>query len=180
MYWGVPTSTSAAPAAPAAAPPAPDSGNAATLAIHVDRKAHNTELFDAAWSRATKLYFSAPGDDDRRGRWEAIRTEYRPRARAAKTNEELAGVVHEMLRRRPPLRESATGRAAAVSARNGSRVSRYSAGRSAPPGQSGRIFVYTAPANRFVYFKDEAKTVAQEATEHLRPQAEDAVLIGRK
>ena len=99
-----------------AAPPAPDSGNAAMLAIHVDRQAHNAELFDAAWSRATKLYYSAPGDDDRRARWDAIRTEYRPRARAAKTDEELASVVHEMLRRRPPLRESATGRAAVSSA----------------------------------------------------------------
>ena len=34
------------------------------------------------------------------------------------------------------------------------------AGHPLPPGQSGRIFVYTAPEKRFVYFKDEAKTAA--------------------
>ncbi|WP_374441482.1 AMP-binding protein [Stella sp.] len=33
-------------------------------------------------------------------------------------------------------------------------------GRVLPPGQSGRIFVYTAPEKRFVYFKDPAKTAA--------------------
>lgn len=37
---------------------------------------------------------------------------------------------------------------------------RDDAGNPVPTGQSGRIFVYTAPANRFVYFKDEAKTAA--------------------
>lgn len=37
---------------------------------------------------------------------------------------------------------------------------RDDAGRPVPPGQSGRIFVYTAPEKRFVYFKDEGKTAA--------------------
>ena len=34
------------------------------------------------------------------------------------------------------------------------------AGNRLPPGESGRIFVYTAPEKRFVYFKDPAKTAA--------------------
>lgn len=99
-----------------AAPVAPDSGSSASLAIHVDRRARNSERFDAVWKRTARLYFSAPEAAPRRAEWEALRASYQSRALAATTDEELAAVIHEMLRRRPPLREPATGRAAVSSA----------------------------------------------------------------
>jgi gamma-glutamyltranspeptidase len=98
------------------APPAPDSGRAATLALDIDRRERNAARFDAAWARTAKLYYSSPDASARRAKWEALRDSFRPRALAAKTDDELATAVHEMLRQRPPLREPATGRAAVSSA----------------------------------------------------------------
>ena len=98
------------------APQAPDSGAVVTLAVNTDRRARNAEAFDAAWTRTERLYYATPDAAPRRAQWEGLKTKYRPRALAAKTDEELATVVHEMLRERPPLREPATGRAAVSSA----------------------------------------------------------------
>ena len=104
-------------AAPAAPPPL------APLAVPAvaDRARHNGEAFDRVWSRSDRLYFadsSAGGATSaaRRARWQALRATYRPRALAATTDDELEQVIHRMLRERPPLRESATGRAAVSSA----------------------------------------------------------------
>lgn len=99
-----------------AAPAAPDSGVAAALAVSIDRGEHNTAIFGAAWERTARLYYSTPQAASRRELWKALREDYRPRALAAKTDAELATVVHEMLLQRPPLREPATGHAAVSSA----------------------------------------------------------------
>lgn len=98
------------------APQTPDSGRAASLTLGVQRRERNARDFDAAWERTAKLYYSLPGDSARRSRWKALRDTFRPRALAARSDEELERVVHEMLLRRPPLREPATGRAAVSSA----------------------------------------------------------------
>ncbi|HEX6964909.1 MAG TPA: gamma-glutamyltransferase, partial [Gemmatimonadaceae bacterium] len=98
------------------APQAPDSGRVLALAVPIDRRAHNAELFDAAWTRTLKLYYSTPDAASRRAQWQRLQAKYRPRALAATTDDELATIVHEMLRARPPLREPATGRAAVSSA----------------------------------------------------------------
>lgn len=98
------------------APPAPDSGRAAQLALDVNRRERNASRFDAAWSRTAQLYYSTRDAAGRRAKWEELRGTFRPRALAAKSDDELASVVHEMLRRRPPLREPATGHAAVSSA----------------------------------------------------------------
>jgi gamma-glutamyltranspeptidase len=98
------------------APPAPDSGNSARLAIAVNQRDRNAIRFDAAWQRTARLYYSTPDASPRRAQWEALRDTFRPRALAAKSDNDLANVVHEMLLRRPPLREPATGHAAVSSA----------------------------------------------------------------
>jgi gamma-glutamyltranspeptidase len=98
------------------APPLPDSGRAASLALDVNRRERNAAGFDMAWERTAKLYYSLPGDSSRRAKWSALHDMFRPRALAAKSDEALAKLVHEMLLRRPPLREPATGRAAVSSA----------------------------------------------------------------
>ncbi|MEO7102231.1 MAG: gamma-glutamyltransferase, partial [Gemmatimonadaceae bacterium] len=98
------------------APTTLDSGNVATVAIPVNRSDRNAAQFDAAWQRTAKLYYSAPDASARRAQWETLRDTFRPGALAAKSDEDLATVVHEMLLRRPPLREPATGRAAVSSA----------------------------------------------------------------
>ena len=98
------------------APPAPDSGRTARLALDVSRRERNGSRFDAAWERTARLYYSAPDASARRARWEALRSDFRPRALAAKSDDELTSVVHEMLRQRPPLRAPATGHAAVSSA----------------------------------------------------------------
>jgi gamma-glutamyltranspeptidase len=98
------------------APPIPDSGRAVALALTADRTERNATRFDAAWRRTARLYYSAPDAGSRRAKWEALGNSFRPRALAAKTDDELASVVHEMLLERPPLRSPATGRAAVSSA----------------------------------------------------------------
>ena len=94
----------------------PDSGRAAQLALDVDRREQNAMRFDAAWERTARLYYSRPDASARRAKWEALRDDFRARALATKSDDELASVVHEMLRQRPPLRAAATGHAAVSSA----------------------------------------------------------------
>ena len=100
----------------APAPVAPDSGNSAGLAIAVNQRDRNAARFDADWQRTAQLYYSTPEAASRRTQWSALRDTFRPRALAAKSDDALAEVVHEMLLRRPSLREPATGRAAVSSA----------------------------------------------------------------
>ncbi|MFN2564056.1 MAG: gamma-glutamyltransferase [Gemmatimonadaceae bacterium] len=99
------------------APAPPDAGLAAAHTPTVaDRTASNAEAFDRAWSRTASVYYAGAGAADRRARWEALRTKYRPRALAATTDDAFERVVHEMFSERPPYRDSATGRAAVSSA----------------------------------------------------------------
>ncbi|MEO9226061.1 MAG: gamma-glutamyltransferase, partial [Gemmatimonadaceae bacterium] len=98
------------------APAVLDSGNVAKLAINIDRRNHNGEQFDAAWRRTDKLYYSSADAAPRRATWQKLRDTFRPRALEAKSDEDLANIVHQMLLQRPPLREPATGRAAVSSA----------------------------------------------------------------
>ena len=98
------------------APLAPDSGNSAKLAIAMDQHERNAARFDAAWQRTAQLYYSTPDAAPRRTQWEKLRDAFRPRALAAKSDDDLAQIVHEMLLRRPALREPATGHAAVSSA----------------------------------------------------------------
>ncbi len=95
--------------------PAPSLVTLAVPAV-ADRGQYNAQTFDAAWARTAKLYYSDPSATERRAKWEALRTSYRPRALTAADNDALERVIHQMLRERPPLKQSATGRAAVSSA----------------------------------------------------------------
>ncbi|HSU97784.1 MAG TPA: hypothetical protein VLI40_11180, partial [Gemmatimonadaceae bacterium] len=81
------------------APPAPDSGNTANVAIAVDQRDRNAAQFDATWQRTAQLYYSTPDAASRHAQWETLRNTFRPRALAAKSDDDLANVVHEMLLR---------------------------------------------------------------------------------
>lgn len=87
-----------------------------TLPAVADRARYNAQTFDAAWTRTLDLYYSGSSATARRAKWETLRDSYRPRALAAADDEALERVIHQMLRERPALRESATGRAAVSSA----------------------------------------------------------------
>ena len=76
-----------------------------------DRAARNADAYDRAWARSTSLYFSGPASADRRALWDAARVKHRAAAIGAKNDDELESAIHAMLRDRPPLKASATGRA---------------------------------------------------------------------
>lgn len=97
------------------APAAPDVG-LTTLSVSAtrDRASRNGEAYDRAWDRSTQLYFKT--SDDRRTQWEAVKAKHRPAALAAKNDDDLERAIYAMLRERPPLKQSATGRAAVSSA----------------------------------------------------------------
>ncbi len=82
----------------------------------VDRAMRNADTFDQLWDRTAALYYSAPDAAPRRAQWESLKAKYRSRAVAAKTDDELASVLHELLREHPPYKQAATGRAAVSSA----------------------------------------------------------------
>ena len=97
------------------APPLPDAGRDERLVSGpLDRRTRNAETFDRAWQRTAMLYYAT--DATRRGQWDAIRTLWRPRALAAPSDSALEAAIHAMMQLRPPLRLSATGRAAVTSA----------------------------------------------------------------
>jgi gamma-glutamyltranspeptidase len=99
------------------APPSPDQQLAEQAGTPmVDRAQRNGDAFDQLWNRTAALYYSTPDAARRRAQWESLRTTYRPRAIAAKSDDELKMVLHDMLRAHPPYRQSATGRAAVSSA----------------------------------------------------------------
>lgn len=85
-------------------------------AVPLDRTAANADAFDRMWERTARIYFSRADDAPRYARWELLRATYRPRALAATSDEELAVVLHELWRNRPPLARPAAGRAAVSSA----------------------------------------------------------------
>ena len=82
----------------------------------VDRAARNADAFDQLWDRTAALYYSSPDAAPRRAQWESLKTKYRPRAVAAKNDDELASVLHDLVREHPAYRQAATGRAAVSSA----------------------------------------------------------------
>lgn len=98
------------------APVAPDAGRAPVAPAPVDRAERNAEAFDRFFARQTSLYYSGSAAAARRAPWDALRARFRERAVAARTDDELRGVLHAMLEARPPLRDDATGRAAVSSA----------------------------------------------------------------
>ncbi len=81
-----------------------------------DRATRNADTFDQLWDRTAVLYYSSPDAAPRHAQWESLKAKYRPRAVAAKTDDELASVLHELLREHPPYKQPATGRAAVSSA----------------------------------------------------------------
>lgn len=96
------------------APTPPDAGLAMLALPAVDRGARNASAFAAFWARMDTLYYSnAPS---RHTKWEAMRDAYAARASVAPNDVALEGVLHEMLRERPTLREPASGSAAVSSA----------------------------------------------------------------
>ena len=96
------------------APVAPDSGAPATALASPDRAAANAETFASFTALVDSLYFAH--DAARHAQWIAVRDRFAPRAAAARDDDALAGVLHEMVRARPTLRAPATGRAAVSSA----------------------------------------------------------------
>jgi len=85
-------------------------------AAAIERARLNADAFDQLWNRTAKLYYSTPDAAARRTQWDALKAKYRPRAVAAKTDDELKSVLHDLLREHPPYRQAATGRAAVSSA----------------------------------------------------------------
>ena len=98
------------------APTLPDAGLAEQSAASVAREEYNARTFDELWTRQATLYYASPDAADRRARWEALKTKYRPLALAATTKDDLRAVLHDMLREHPPYRAPASGRAAVSSA----------------------------------------------------------------
>ena len=68
----------------------------------VDRARQNGDAFDQLWQRTASLYYSTPDAAARRERWVALKAKYRPRALAAKNDDELKSVLHDLLREHPP------------------------------------------------------------------------------
>jgi gamma-glutamyltranspeptidase len=82
----------------------------------IDRATRNADAFDQLWDRTAALYYASSDAAPRRAQWESLKAKYRPRAIAAKTDDELASVLHDMLREHPTYKQPATGRAAVSSA----------------------------------------------------------------
>jgi gamma-glutamyltranspeptidase len=97
-------------------PVPPDAGLARAVVATTDRAQRNADAFDQLWTRDARLYYSDSTAAERRAKWDALRTKYRPRAIASKNDDDLKDVLHDLLRERPPYRNSATGRAAVSSA----------------------------------------------------------------
>ncbi|MEO7363481.1 MAG: gamma-glutamyltransferase, partial [Gemmatimonadaceae bacterium] len=100
-----------------AAPTAPDvSSVEQPLTGTIDRATRNADAYDRVWERSTQLYFSQPDAAARRTLWDAAKLKHRSAAVAAKDDDELQRAIYALLQDRPPLRNSATGRAAVSSA----------------------------------------------------------------
>ena len=99
-----------------AAPAPPDAAPRSDPPIPLDRAQVNADAFDRMWERTARIYFSQSDDAPRFARWDVLRATYRARALAASSDDELATLLHEMWRSRPPLARPAAGRAAVSSA----------------------------------------------------------------
>ncbi|MGH7467318.1 MAG: gamma-glutamyltransferase [Longimicrobiales bacterium] len=98
-------------------PVAPDANRAdVTVAAAAETATDRAATFERFWRRVNDLYFSAPSRAAARARWAQLRNELMPRAERTTSQAELDDLMHEALRRRPSLREEATGRAAVSSA----------------------------------------------------------------
>ena len=99
------------------APVAPDAGLAErNVSTTRDLAARNGAAYDRVWERSSTLYFAAPEAAQRKAQWDASHTRHRAEALAAKDDDELQRAIWQMLRERPPLKATATGRAAVSSA----------------------------------------------------------------
>ena len=99
------------------APAAPDSSLAAvTVTATVDRASRNVDAFDRFSQRIERTYFAAPSASARATAWRDITARLRARAVGAKSDSALDDVMQAAIAQRPPLRESAEGRAAVSSA----------------------------------------------------------------
>ena len=99
------------------APSSPDAElTAPAVSAPIDRATRNADAYDRVWARSDQLYFSAPDATERRARWKAAHDRHRAAAIAATDDDALERAIWAMLRERPPLRESASGRAAVSSA----------------------------------------------------------------
>lgn len=79
-----------------------------------DRATVNLEAFDQVWERVARRF--PPDDSARRAMWDQLRERYRPRAQAARSDDELQRVIHELLGERPSLRAPRNGWAGVSSA----------------------------------------------------------------
>ncbi|MEO5569144.1 MAG: gamma-glutamyltransferase, partial [Gemmatimonadaceae bacterium] len=92
-------------------------GSTVTVTAPVlDRAARNADAFDQAWARTAQLYYSRADARANRRKWEKLGAKYRGRALAARSDDDLKQVIHDMLAGHPPYRNAATGKAAVSSA----------------------------------------------------------------
>ena len=86
------------------------------LRLRTERMALNAEAYDRVHTRVDRVYLSSPDAAPRREEWRSLGARLRPRALAARTDDELDDAIWELLRQRPTLGAPATGRAAVSSA----------------------------------------------------------------
>ena len=98
-------------------PAAPDSTPAAvSVSATADRATRNAEAFDRFSRRIERTYFATLAAATRATAWRDITAKLRARAVAAPNDSALDDVMQSAIAQRPPLRESAEGRAAVSSA----------------------------------------------------------------
>ena len=100
-----------------AAPAAPDSApSTIAVAALTDRASRNSDAFDRFARRIDRTYFSASAAASRAAAWKDVTSRLRARAVSAANDSALDDVMQAAIAQRPPLRESAEGRAAVSSA----------------------------------------------------------------
>ena len=99
------------------APALPDSAPAAVaVAAPTDRALRNTDAFDRFARRIERTYFAGTSASARAASWKEVTSRLRSRAMNAVSDSALDEVMQLAIAQRPPLRESAEGRAAVSSA----------------------------------------------------------------
>lgn len=99
------------------APEPPDNKlTVAGVSAAASRSERNADEFARLWQRTRQLYFSAAAAATQRAQWDAAYGSLRSRAAAAQSDDELQETMYELLRKRPPLRTEASGKAAVSSA----------------------------------------------------------------
>ena len=99
-----------------AAPPLPDAGAVDVALGSADRTARNAEIYDRAFARLERAYFTAPGSERRAAELRAVRDRHRARALDAPNDSVLEHVLYVALRERPSYKEPALGRGGVSSA----------------------------------------------------------------